>query len=148
MTTVMAAVIPRQTRVPRRTRSYWRAPKFCPAKVVMEIPSELTVIQNRKSILLYTPQAATAVVPNPLMDAWIMMLEMLYSADGAALGRPMRQISRRTAQSIERENASRCQGIPLEPARQRRVSTALATWLITVAMAAPATPQWKPATNS
>ena len=51
MNTVTAAVMPRQMRVPLRTRSYWRAPKFCPAKVVMAMPNELTVIQNRKSIL-------------------------------------------------------------------------------------------------
>ena len=35
--------------------------------------------------------------------------------------------------------------MPWNPARQRSVSTALAIWLITVAKAAPATPQWNPA---
>ena len=75
------------------------------------------------------------------------MLDTLYSADCAALGRPMRQISRMTARSTLGWKPSRCQGMPPEPIRQRMVSTALATWLMTVAMAAPATPQWNPATN-
>ena len=48
---VMPAAIAMQTRTPLRTRSYCRAPKFCPANVVMAMPSELIVIQNTKSIL-------------------------------------------------------------------------------------------------
>ena len=49
--TVTPAAMARQTRVPRRTRSYCCAPKFCPANVVMAMPSELMVIQKIKSIL-------------------------------------------------------------------------------------------------
>ena len=51
MTSVTPAAIAMQTRTPLRTRSYCRAPKFCPAKVVIAMPSELIVIQNTKSIL-------------------------------------------------------------------------------------------------
>lgn len=57
----------RHTRTLLRMRSYFCAPKFCPAKVVMEIPYAPNIIQKKPSTLPCAVQAATVAVPKPLM---------------------------------------------------------------------------------
>lgn len=61
--------MPSPTRVQRFMRSYWRAPKFCPANVVTAMPNAFITIQIKPSILPMAAQAAIAVVPKLLMLA-------------------------------------------------------------------------------
>ena len=112
------------------------------------MPSELIVIQNTKSILPYTPHAAMVSVPKLFMQLWMIMLLTLYIALCAAAGMPMVQTAPKILAFSRILSSARCQGIPSEPATQRSVSSALATWLATVAMAAPATPQPSTAMNT
>ena len=78
----------------------------------------------------------------------MVMLLMLYSALCAAPGRPMRQIASSTLRSMRIFLSCKCHGMPWEPWMHRTVSTALTTWLATVAMAAPATPSGMTATST
>ena len=87
---VTPRVISRQMRTLRLTRSYFRAPKFCPTKVVMEIPKAFITIQIKPSILPIAAQEAMASVPKELMPAWIPRLDTEYSTDCKPAGKPMR----------------------------------------------------------
>ena len=87
-------------------------------------------------------------VPKLFMQLWMTMLLRLYMALWAAAGMPMVQMAPRMPGSIRILSSETCQGMPSEPMTQRRVSRALATWLTTVAMAAPATPQPSTAMNT
>ena len=80
-------------------------------------------------------------VPKLFMLLWMTILLTLYSALCAAAGMPMAHTATSVGPCSVSLSAERCHGMPCDPARQRSVSTALATWLMTVAMAAPATPQ-------
>ena len=66
---VVPSAIKSPTRVQRLTRSYRRAPKFCPTNVVTEMPNAFMTIQIKPSILPIAAQAAIASVPKPLMLA-------------------------------------------------------------------------------
>ena len=74
---------------PRFTRSNFMAPKFCPTKVVMEMPKALRIIHWKPSRRPQALQAADTSVPKLFTKDWMSTLETEYITDCNPAGRPI-----------------------------------------------------------